>query len=146
MNTIKFSKNWNNKLNCDFFHTIRRSYPSKDKYYFEFNKSIDKKRHNVKYLIASNNLQNEFNKFVLAINTKYPDLKFPEFQLGPIPEKYKNLFPEQEKQDKPVEKPKPIMPTNFSICNVNGVDYIQFCKKIDEKKCQYKNGKSTYSS
>lgn len=30
------------------------------------------------------------------------------------------------------------MPTNFSITNVNSVDYIQFCKKIDDKRHMYK--------
>ena len=33
MKRIKFSKNWNNKLNCDIFTTIRKSSVSKFKYY-----------------------------------------------------------------------------------------------------------------
>jgi len=33
---------------------------------------------------------------------------------------------------------KPIMPANFSITTVNSIDYIQFCKKINDKKHQYK--------
>jgi hypothetical protein len=39
---------------------------------------------------------------------------------------------------------KPIMPTNFSICNVKNIDYIQFCKKIDDKKYQYKTKINSY--
>jgi hypothetical protein len=33
MPQIKFTHNWNNKLGCDFFTTIRRWTPSKWKYY-----------------------------------------------------------------------------------------------------------------
>ncbi len=33
---------------------------------------------------------------------------------------------------------KPTMPTNFSICNVNGKDHIQFSKKINDKLYSYK--------
>ena len=39
---------------------------------------------------------------------------------------------------------KPIMPTNFSICNVKNIDYIQFCKRIDDKKYQYKTKINSY--
>jgi len=35
MNKIKFTKNWNNKLDCDIFSTIRKSTPSKYKYYMK---------------------------------------------------------------------------------------------------------------
>ena len=37
------------------------------------------------------------------------------------------------------------MPKNFSICNTNGVDYIQFCKKIDEKKVLLKTKINSYN-
>jgi len=30
------------------------------------------------------------------------------------------------------------MPNNFSICNINNIDYIQFSKTIDDKKKSYK--------
>jgi len=33
MNTIRFSHNWNNKLNCKIFSTIRKSNAGKRKYY-----------------------------------------------------------------------------------------------------------------
>jgi hypothetical protein len=36
------------------------------------------------------------------------------------------------------------MPNNFSICTVNGTDYIQFCKMIDDKKHQYKTRINSY--
>lgn len=35
MNQIKFSKNWNNKLNCDYFTTIRLQTRSKKEYYWD---------------------------------------------------------------------------------------------------------------
>jgi hypothetical protein len=36
------------------------------------------------------------------------------------------------------------MPTNFSICSVNNVDYIQFSKVIDNNKYQYKTKINSY--
>ena len=36
------------------------------------------------------------------------------------------------------------MPQHFSICNVNNVDYIQFCKKINGTKYQYKTKINSY--
>lgn len=33
MNSIPFSKNWNNKLHCDVFTTIRKDTPEKRAYY-----------------------------------------------------------------------------------------------------------------
>ena len=35
MNKIKFSHNWNNKLNHEVFTTIRKSTPEKCQYYFD---------------------------------------------------------------------------------------------------------------
>lgn len=33
MNQIKYSHNWNNKLNCDVYTSIRKSTPEKKEYY-----------------------------------------------------------------------------------------------------------------
>jgi len=47
---IKFSHNWNNKLNCDCFTTIRRWTESKHKYYFESKgKAFNVLLNNIKY-------------------------------------------------------------------------------------------------
>ena len=116
-------------------------YTEKDKYYFEFNKSVDKVRKNVKYTLKSNDIQSELNKFIENINTKYPELKLPNYTIQHIPDKYKNIIKEPEVIQNDT---KPDMPNNFSICNVNGTDYIQFCKKIDDKKYQYKTRINSY--
>jgi hypothetical protein len=44
-----------------------------------------------------------------------------------------------------IEIPKPKMPLNFSICTINNIDYIQFCKKIDNIKHQYKTKINSYN-
>jgi hypothetical protein len=108
---------------------------------FEFNKSVDKVRKNLKYKLKSNDIQSELNKFLENVNTKYPELKIPNYTIQHIPEKYNNIIkePEQIQNDT-----KPDMPNNFSICNVNGTDYIQFCKMIDNKKHQYKTRINSY--
>lgn len=116
-------------------------YNEKDKYYFEFNKSIDKVRKNVKYTIKTNDIQSELNKFIENINTKYPELKIPNYTIQHIPDKYKNIIKQQEVIQNDT---KPDMPDNFSICNVNGTDYIQFCMKIDDKRHQYKTRINSY--
>jgi hypothetical protein len=54
-----------------------------------------------------------------------------KYKIKNIPEKYKSIVVIDEKT-------KPIMPNNFSICNVKNLDYIQFCKKMNDKKYQYK--------
>jgi hypothetical protein len=116
-------------------------YNEKEKYYFEFNKSVDKVRKNVKYTLKSNDIQSELNKFIENVNTKYPELKIPNYTIQHIPEKYKNII----KQPEVIQNDtKPDRPNNFSICNVNGTDYIQFCKKIDNKKHQYKTRINSY--
>ena len=116
-------------------------YTEKDKYYFEFNKSVDKVRKNVKYTLKSNDIQSELNKFIENINTKYPELKLPNYTIQHIPDKYKTIIKEPEVIQNDT---KPDMPNNFSICCVNGTDYIQFCKKIDDKKHQYKTRINSY--
>jgi starvation-inducible outer membrane lipoprotein len=116
-------------------------YNEKDKYYFEFNKSVDKVRKNVKYTLKSNDIQSELNKFIENVNTKYPELKIPNYTIQHIPDKYNNIIKQHEVIQNDT---KPDMPNNFSICCVNGTDYIQFCKKIDNKKHQYKTRINSY--
>jgi hypothetical protein len=111
-------------------------YNEKENLIFEFNKTVDKVRKNMKYKLKSNNIQDELNKFLENINTKYPDLKIPNYVIPYIPEKYKNIIKVKEIIDN-TNTPKPNLPTNFSICCVNGTEYIQFCKKIDDTKLHY---------
>jgi hypothetical protein len=57
-------------------------YKENDKDYFEFNKTINKKRHNLKYKLENNNIQEEFNKFVNKINEKYTNMKIESFTIN----------------------------------------------------------------
>jgi hypothetical protein len=122
-------------LPINFTHFIENS----DEY-FAFNKYVNKVRHASKYKLRSTNIQKEFDDFVKIINLKFPELNIPPYTIPNILEK---------QSDKSVSKEnltiiKPVMPTNFSICRINDIDYIQFCKKIDDKKHQYKTKINSY--
>jgi hypothetical protein len=106
--------------------------------YFCLNKYVDKKRHSTKYKLRSNNIQKEFDDFINIVNLKFPELKIQPYKILNIPKEL-NI----EHVDN-TNKSKPVMPQNFSICNVNDIDYFQFCKKIDEKRFQYKTKINSY--
>lgn len=67
-----------------------------------------------------------------TMNEKYHNLKLESYKI-------KNVYDFIEKVS--TNNLKPVMPTNFSICSVNNIDNIQFCKKINDKKVQYKTKK-----
>jgi hypothetical protein len=136
---------------------------TKSGYYFAFSKTINKERLTTKTKVSSNNIQTEFDKFIDDVNVKYPELKIPKYKIPDIPSDIKiidehkssknitetpvKVMAEQNIETNIVDnsnKQKPIMPTNFSICSVNNVDYIQFCKKCDGKRIQYKTKINSY--
>jgi hypothetical protein len=105
--------------------------------YIQFNKSIKAKRHNMKHKITTNNIQFELDKLIDNVNIKFADLQIPKYiitnqDIWNKNQEIINYIKEINTSNKP------IMPKNFSICNVNDIDYIQFCKKINNKRCQYK--------
>ncbi len=53
---------------------------------------------------------------------------------------------ESEKKEEINNKdiPRPILPVNYSICKINDIEYIQFCKKIDNKKEQFRKKINSY--
>ncbi len=106
--------------------------------YFCLNKYVNKKRHSTKYKLRSNNIQKEFDDFINIVNLKFPELKIQPYKILNIPKEL-NI----EHVDN-TNKTKPVMPQNFSICNVNDIDYFQFNKKIDEKRFQYKTKINSY--
>ena len=54
MNTIKFQHNWNHKLDCDMFTTIRRFTPDKFEYYFQLvDREFDVLVNGVTYCVAT---------------------------------------------------------------------------------------------
>ena len=136
-------------------------YKEKECYYLQYSKMLNKEKINKKIKITSNNLQEEFNNLILILKIKYPNLLdfFPEnynipeyhnFQLIPLQEQKQEQNLENESNlsesinEKDIIIQKPIMPSNFSICNVNNVEYIQFCKKNNSVKQQYKTKINSY--
>jgi hypothetical protein len=109
---------------------------TKDGYQFSYSKIIDGIRLNSKMKLYSNDIQKEFNDFVQIVNKKYPQVKLPNYQIPNIPDLSTQPIVPVKLPTNQTEKPN--MPTNFSICRVNNIDHIQFCKKIDNKKYQYK--------
>ncbi len=104
-------------------------YKENNDWYLSFNKKINTERFSKKMKLVTLCIQTELNNFIKTINEKYPNLKIENYKI-------KNVYDFIEKV--PIYNLKPVMPTNFSICSVNTVDYIQFCKKINNKKVQYK--------
>ena len=102
----------------------------KDSYCLQYIKYINKEKLNKKLKIRSNNIQQEFNNLILLLEDKYPNYK-NEFPKNYLISTQNVLFINETIL-------KPIMPCNFSICNVNSIDHIQFCKLIDGKKYQFK--------
>jgi hypothetical protein len=123
-------------------------------YQFGFSKSVDGKRLCAKSKLQSNLIQKEFDSFVDTVNKKFPQLKLSKYPIPNIPDNFSlNNLPNNLKSDdeSDIESEeintttiKPVMPTNFSICRVNDIDHIQFCKKIDDKKYQYKTKINSY--
>jgi hypothetical protein len=114
-------------------------YKEKNKYYFQYAKTINKSRISKKITLNSNNIQEEFDKFVELLNQTYPELKLDDYAIPNIPSNF-NLI--ENTQTLII---KPIMPKNFSITNINNIDYIQYCKKIDGNRFQYKIKINSYN-
>jgi hypothetical protein len=113
-------------------------YGEKGKYYYQYAKVIKGVRITKKYTIKSNDLQKEFNDLIDILNETHSELKLSHYTIPNLP--IINVF---ETIDKTISKPN--MPCNFSITNVSNVDYIQFCKKIDGERIQYKTKINSYN-
>uniref|UniRef100_A0A6C0EDP8 HNH nuclease domain-containing protein n=1 Tax=viral metagenome TaxID=1070528 RepID=A0A6C0EDP8_9ZZZZ len=114
-------------------------YKEKNKYYFQYAKTINKSRISKKITLNSNNIQEQFDKFVELLNQTYPELKLDDYTIPYIPSNF-NLI--ENTQTLII---KPIMPKNFSITTINNIDYIQYCKKIDGNRFQYKIKINSYN-
>jgi hypothetical protein len=138
IDNIKILNEQNDKLKIDLPPNFTFN-KEKNDYYIQYIKYINKVKINKKMKVRTNNIQEDFNNLILLLNDKYPDYKneFPNNYIIPnIPTN--TIINENNKILKP------LMPTNFSICNVKGIDYIQFCKLINNKKYQYKTKITSY--
>ena len=163
-------------------------------YYFSFSKSEKGIKIGMKKKINTNNIQNEFDNFIKLVNDKYQHISQPNFTIDNTDNIiiYKNTIDTNAdtidtnadtidtnadtmdtnadtidtnadtnadtidtnadtmdtnadtNTDTNASNIKPSMPANFSICNVNSIDYIQFCKKINDKRYQYKTKINSY--
>lgn len=106
-------------------------YKENDSWYLQFSKSINTVRYNFKRILKTLCIQSELNSIIDEINIKHPTLNIQKYN---VINKYNFIDKTLLKE----ESLKPIMPNNFSICNINNIDYIQFSKTIDDKKKSYK--------
>ena len=152
----------NKKFNTDVKLTLPTNFSffreTNGGYQFGFSKSIEGKKLCAKSKVKSNDIQIEFNNFVDIVNNKFPQLKINKYQIPNIPNDFKIIKSNEQVETgccssnlqlvvEPTDNiniSKPVMPQNFSICNVNDVEYIQFCKKIDDKRFQYKTKINSY--
>lgn len=97
-------------------------------------------RYTQKIVIKSQDIQSELNKFIECLNTKYPDLKFPNYiiqnkkacsKLGS-----QIIVKDDIKSDIQIkiDNMKKELPPNFSIGNEKGTLYLSFSKNIDGKR------------
>ena len=105
-------------------------YKENDSWYLQFSKSISGVRYNFKRILKTLCIQSELNNIIDEINIKHPTLNIQKYN---VINKYDFIDKTLLKE----ESLKPIMPNNFSICNINNIDYIQFSKTIDDKKKSY---------
>jgi hypothetical protein len=152
-NSMKVGKNLEinpdeNKLNKEFRlpKNITVTKTSSNEYFLTFVKSIDSERIKKMAKLKTNDFQKNYDDFIDLINNSYKDIaNLKKEILYNIPEEYTNIIKKTNIQ--PVDNTnviKPTMPINFSICHTKGIDYIQFCKKIDDKKHQYKTKINSY--
>jgi len=111
-------------------------FTEKEAYYIQFSKTIDGNRISKKVIINTNNIQNKLDELIDFLNLNNSELKLDKYIIQNLP--IIKVFNESIT----VQKPK--LPTNFSIPTVNNVDYIQFCKKIDGERIQYKTKINSY--
>ena len=111
-------------------------YQEKESFYISFNKSINTIRYNKKIVMKCMCIQTELDRLIEIINKEFPSLNIKKYT---VKNPYDFIDKTQLKENN-----KPVLPRNFSIYNGVGKDYIQFSKKIDDKKVSYKTGIKSY--
>jgi hypothetical protein len=111
-------------------------YQEKEVWYLSFSKKIDTLRYNKKIKLNSMCIQTELDRLINIINTEFPNLKINQCT---VQNPYDFIDNTQLKENN-----RPKLPSNFCITNINKVDYIQFSKKINDKKVCYKTNIKSY--
>jgi len=81
-------------------------------------------------------IQTELDRLINIINTEFPNLKINQYT---VQNPYNFIDNTQLKENN-----RPKLPSNFCITNINKVDYIQFSKKVNDKKVCYKTNIKSY--
>jgi hypothetical protein len=108
----------------------------KECWYLSFNKYINTIRYNKKHVMKCMCIQTELDRLIDEINESFPNLNIEKYT---VKNPYDFIDKTQLKENN-----KPVLPRNFSIYNGAGKDYIQFSKKINDKKVSYKTGIKSY--
>jgi len=101
MKNIRFKKNWNNKLNCRFFSTIRKVLPANPRYYLDkegtvFNILMNQKIIGSARLIVIKEVKlGEIPEEILMLDTGLP----PEEAMDVLKGFYKNNGSEPKDED-----------------------------------------------
>jgi hypothetical protein len=111
-------------------------YTEKDCWHLSFSKSINTIRHNKKSVMKCMCIQTELDRLIDEINKEFTNLNIQKYTVN-NPHDFIDKTPLRENN-------KPPMPKNYSICNINNIDYIQFSKKIDGKKISLKTKINSY--
>ncbi len=106
-------------------------YQEKEVWYLSYSKKIDTIRYSKKIKLNCMCIQTELNRLINILNTEFPNLKIDQYTV-------QNPYDFTDKTQLKETNTKPELPSNFCITNINSVDYIQFSKKINDKKVCYK--------
>jgi hypothetical protein len=111
-------------------------YLEKEKWYLSFSKKINTIRYNKKHVMQCMCIQTELNRLINEVNKEFTNLNIEKYTVK-NPYDFIDKIPLKENN-------KPVLPSSFSICNVTSKDYIQFTKKINDKKVSYKTVIKSY--
>ena len=112
-------------------------YLEKGKWYLSFSKKINTIRYNKKHVMQCMCIQTELDRLINEVNKEFTNLNIEKYTV-------KNSYDFIDKIPLK-DNNKPVLPANFSICNVTSKDHIQFTKKINDKKVSYKTVIKSYN-
>lgn len=106
-------------------------YKEDDNWYLQYSKTINTIRFSKKRQCKTGCIQTELNMLIKIINIEFKDdIHIENYTI-------KNPY-DMINKSYLYDNIKPELSCNFSVCNVHGIDYIQFCKKINNKNCSWK--------
>ena len=105
-------------------------YKENDCWWLHYSKHINKIRYSKKQVMACMCIQTELDKLIDKLNDEYSFLELQKYIVD-------NPYDFIDKTPLKITN-RPKLPNNFSISNINSIDYIQYSKTIDDKKQSYR--------